>query len=167
MQSQTGEIDLSCPNALTTHAALGERWQAREKPSQPTYTDKEHTMSVEEFCEVIIKRDSGRDLKFQGQQIAFGTNREHQGDLQNRYNEVTIYKTKAGKYVLHQEYVTHWQGENNTSCASVHDTMKDAMDRFKYGETDLDELDYAQYGLSRWQKEFVEACGFPEYEEIE
>ena len=58
----------------------------------------------------IIKRDGQPPLTFKGDEIGKGTTRDHNS---TRWTNVTIYKTKGGKYVAYIERATQWQGECN------------------------------------------------------
>ncbi len=61
--------------------------------------------------EHTIRRDGDAPLAFRGERISTTNTREHQGDGQNRWHEVTICRTAGGRYVVAIEYHTQWQGE--------------------------------------------------------
>lgn len=60
-----------------------------------------------------LRRDGDTPLVFRGEAIAESDTREHQGDGQNRWHQVTIYRTAGGRYVVAVEYHTQWQGESD------------------------------------------------------
>jgi hypothetical protein len=64
--------------------------------------------------QIVLRRDGDAPLAFRGERIATADTRETQGDGQNRWNEVAIYRTAGGRYVVAIEYHTQWQGEAGT-----------------------------------------------------
>lgn len=78
---------------------------------------------------ITIQRDNMKDLTFEGWELAESSNRRFEGPGQNRYTTLTIYKTKGGKYVLLEEYRTHWQGEDDRTTAEVYANIDDLLDR--------------------------------------
>jgi hypothetical protein len=67
-----------------------------------------------EMQEYRLRRDGDAPLVFRGEQIATADTREVQGDGQNRWHEVEIYRTAGGRHVVAIEYHTQWQGERDT-----------------------------------------------------
>ena len=102
-----------------------------------------------------LKRDGQADLAFTGEEIASSTNQSHQGDRQNRFTTLTLYRTESGKFVLHIEYETHWQGEKNESEALVFDSLEAVKDKI----TDKDYID-------DYEKEFLKSAGIEFVERI-
>jgi hypothetical protein len=76
---------------------------------------------------ITIQRDNMKDLVFEGWELAESSNRKFEGPGQNRYTTLTLYKSRAGKYVLLDEYKTHWQGEDDRTDAAVYDTIEDLL----------------------------------------
>ena len=64
-------------------------------------------------------------MTFRGELLAEGSSHSHQGDRQNRWNEIHVYRTKGGKLIAHREFFTCWQGESGASEATVYATPKD------------------------------------------
>lgn len=68
-------------------------------------------MSQQEYR---LTRDGDAPLAFRGEEIATANSRDLQGDGQNRWHEVTVYRTAGGRHVVAIEYHTQWQGERDT-----------------------------------------------------
>jgi hypothetical protein len=94
-----------------------------------------------------IKRDGLRDLTFRGELLAEGSSHSHQGDRQNRWNEIHVYRTKGGKLVLHREYFTCWQGEHGASTADAYATPKELFDGLTRGEDGAFHLSTMAYNV--------------------
>ena len=102
-----------------------------------------------------LKRDGQADLAFTGKEIAVSTNQSYQGDRQNRFTTLTLYSTESGKFVLHIEYETHWQGEENESEVFVFESL----DEVKAKITDKDYID-------DYEKELLKSAGIEFVERI-
>lgn len=74
---------------------------------------------MSEMHEVRVRRDGDAPLVFRGEQLATATTHEHEGDAQNRWHEITVYRTAAGRFVLAIKYHTQWQGERDCADAVV------------------------------------------------
>ena len=89
---------------------------------------------------VRITRTGQLDLEFEGQEIATGSEYRSNGERQNRYNEWTLYgmgeSVKSCNYLLHEQYITRYQGEESTSRVYVFDTLESVRDHFITDETD-------------------------------
>jgi len=96
-----------------------------------------------------IRRDNMKDLVFKGVELGSACSRAINGPGQNRYSTLTIYRTAGGKYVFHNEYTTHWQGESDTSEAEVYDTAEDLINELIGPGGDVSEL----------RKELIEEAG--------
>ncbi len=70
-----------------------------------------------------IKRTGLPPIVFNGHAIGSGSTHSHQGDSQNRWTEVDIYRTAAGRFIWHLAHMTCWQGEHDYfsggSCATA------------------------------------------------
>lgn len=78
-------------------------------------------MTEQQLEHFELERTNGRSVKFNGEEIAGAGGKWRNGKEQTRWSTLTLYRTKGGKYVLHQEYVTMWQGEDSTSQVTVCD----------------------------------------------
>lgn len=101
---------------------------------------------MQEMKKHRVTRDGQKDLEFEGVLLASTSTQEHQGPNNTRWNEAALYKTKGGKYVLHREYITRWQGEDGDETAEVYDTVEDLVANI----TDADG------GISNMYKQLVE-----------
>lgn len=68
-----------------------------------------------------VRRDGARDLRFHGEQIAYASTRRHEGPGSNRWQELTLYRTRAGKLVASKVGRTIWQDEVDRHEAVVGD----------------------------------------------
>jgi hypothetical protein len=87
-----------------------------------------------------IHRDGMKDLVFKGLELGSACSRTINGPGQNRYSTLTIYRTGGGKYVYHDEYTTHWQGESGASEAEVYDTAEDLINDLIGADGEVSEL---------------------------
>ncbi len=69
-----------------------------------------------------IERTGQRPLEFEGDKLAEATTKNHAGKERNRWHEITIWKTKSGKYVAAIAYKTRWEGEADYDDAVVFDS---------------------------------------------
>lgn len=99
-----------------------------------------------------IKRDGQRNLTFQGELIAEAHGRWQNGREQNRWTDLTLYKTAGGKYVLQNEYNTQWQGEANSDDAWVLATAQEVYDKLTEDAIEHD----SEQPLGRLDKELLE-----------
>lgn len=82
---------------------------------------------MSESQEIRIRRTGEPPLVFRGALLAEGSSRESRGDGENRWHEVRVYRTAAGKIVYQVEFSTRWQGERDTSDVHVADTLDAAV----------------------------------------
>lgn len=82
--------------------------------------------------EYTLTRTGGRPLKFNGEVVAEAGSSWFMGKDQNRWHEITIYKTVGGKYVLAVAYFTRWQGEGNHYKAEVYDTITETINALEF-----------------------------------
>lgn len=94
-----------------------------------------------ELEEIKIHRDGMKDLVFKGLELGSACSRTINGPGQNRFSTLTIYRTAGGKYVYHNEYTTHWQGESGSSEAEVYDTAEDLLDDLIGANGEVSELE--------------------------
>jgi len=76
---------------------------------------------VEQF---IVRRDGEKDLKFRGEVLASVNNQWIAGRDQDRWKEITIYKTESGKYVVAIIHRTCWEGEVDRFKAEICETAE-------------------------------------------
>lgn len=87
-----------------------------------------------------LERTGGQPLKFRGEMIADESGWWHGGKEHNRWHNVRIYRTAAGKWVGEIVYRTSWQGELDHHAVYVADSVQDlAADLQTY-----DPLDHLQ-----------------------
>lgn len=79
-----------------------------------------------------LEQTAGKSVRFTGVQIATAGGRFQNGREQNRYTELTLWRTKGGKYVLMIDYTTQWQGESCSTrvipCATPADVVAELTD---------------------------------------
>ena len=89
------------------------------------------------------------DLTFVGKSVAYGTERRNNTQTDSRYSSYELFETESGKYVLVDEYTTHWQGEDGSRKAFIFDSINDVKGFI------VDDRD----SVPEWQKEFLDDCG--------
>lgn len=68
-----------------------------------------------------LRRTGERPLRFQGERIAEAGGSHQFGRDQNRWHDIAVYLTSGGKFVVHVEYCTRWQGEADHSHVEICD----------------------------------------------
>lgn len=101
---------------------------------------------------ITVRRDDGRDLRFQGELVAEASSQSCEGDSQNRWCELMLYRTAGGKFVGAEIGRTRWQGETTRFSAEV---CKDEDAVFEF------------FGLGRLSKELYSRAGIDVFEEVE
>lgn len=86
----------------------------------------------------IVKRDGERDLKFVGEKIASVSSSSNNASSSysgstGRWTELTLYRTKGGKYVCQQIGRTCWQGEKDRYSGLVCETADKVAEFFGHG----------------------------------
>ena len=85
-------------------------------------------MSMKEYT---LTRTGDRPLHFSGECIAAADGKIHSGKEQNRWYELAVYRTAAGKYVVEVAYRTQWQGEGAHYRATVCSTIDEVADEMR------------------------------------
>ena len=89
----------------------------------------EHTKNMEK---ITINRDGLPPIAFTGEQIASADNRVgNDGNRANRWTEVSIYRTKGGKFIAALTRLTCWQGESDRCAAASFATAPEIIDWLK------------------------------------
>jgi hypothetical protein len=91
-----------------------------------------------------LKRDGEPDLRIAGELLGDASSHSHQGPKQNRWEEVTLYRTKGGKYAAAVTRRSQWQGENDTHTAVIASGARELLEALE-GE---DVVDLAKEALS-------------------
>ena len=106
----------------------------------------------------LVKRDNQRDLRITGEQLATASSHHYQGDRQNRWTELELYKTESGKYVIATIGRTCWQGESDYHTAVICDTEQEVIRAL--------ENDEHSEGLGWLAKELLDEAGIDHAEEL-
>ena len=104
-----------------------------------------------------LTNDGKPNVRFTGDKIAGVSSRSHQGPRQNRWTEIGIYRTEAGKYVVQVVGHTQWQGESNRFAVTVCAGEAAVIDALTQHERD-DDCDYGSY-VSDLAKEALAEAG--------
>jgi len=88
-----------------------------------------------------ILRDGQKNLRFTGEMLADVDNKWVADMVNNRWHELSLFKTKGGKYVLQEVYCTIYQGELEAYSAKVLNTAKEVLEALTDGEGVLTDLD--------------------------
>jgi hypothetical protein len=68
---------------------------------------------MQETQTFTLTRDGQRDVRFEGWLLAEVDNETLRGERQWRWTELSLYKTKGGKFVLAIDGITQWQGKDS------------------------------------------------------
>jgi len=82
--------------------------------------------------EYTVSRTGDAPLKFKGEMVASADGKWFNGKDQNRWHEITIFRTAGGKYVLSIEYRTQWQGEADAHDVEVCDDIEKVVDFLRF-----------------------------------
>ena len=92
------------------------------------YGDK---METEKF---ILERTGMKNLTFQGRVI--GEESDYTAQNSGRWTDYTIYQTHGGKYIGQIEYITQWQGEQDTSEVFIAGSLRELSEKM------IEDMDY-------------------------
>ena len=81
-----------------------------------------------------VDRSDASTLKFKGRRIASASGRWHNGQEQNRFYKLKLYRTDGGRYVCAREYVSFWQGEHGRVEAEAVTDDEAVIAYFGFGE---------------------------------
>ena len=81
-----------------------------------------------------IERTGQRALAFDGHVLAKSEGRHVDGQPQQRYHDLTLYRTAADKLVLEIQYHTAWRGETGYAWAEAvgHDQIGDLLEDWQF-----------------------------------
>lgn len=74
-----------------------------------------------------LPRSGNAPLVIEGEKIAEEEGRHYAGQDQNRYHNLTLYRTSKEQYVLQILYCTQWQGESNQERVEVFPAIRDVV----------------------------------------
>lgn len=80
-----------------------------------------------------LTRSGERDVRFEGVLLAEVSNRSHQGPFQNRWTEIDVYRTVAGKFVCQVTQRSLWVNEADHFEVYVRDRLDELVDVLGYG----------------------------------
>jgi hypothetical protein len=86
---------------------------------------------MSEMTEMLINRTGEPPLKFRGRSLVQVGGRIYQGQEQNRWHELEVFRTEGGNYVLAIGYHTQWQGEDDHLVALVCKQAGDVVARVR------------------------------------
>jgi hypothetical protein len=78
------------------------------------------------MSEIKLDRTGGRPLVFTGELVGEQAGEWHRGKQRNRFFNLFIYHTAAGKYVAARVYKTFWSGEAGRAEAEVFGDLDEA-----------------------------------------
>lgn len=86
----------------------------------------------------VLERDNDRAVSFEGELIAEVSSSPNNASPSysrspGRWAELSLYKTKSGKYVCHEVKCTKWQGEADRYRTDVFETLDMVTDFFGGG----------------------------------
>ena len=97
-------------------------------------TDTEAT-GADDMETITIKRDNDADLRFAGEVVADASSVHEMrtGKSTGRWCELTLYRTRGGRYVCAQIGHTQWEGERKRHTAAVCDDEAAVIEFFGHG----------------------------------
>lgn len=120
----SNDIEMSC------------EWEVEVGKNLPAMPAAELIEDIDEDNDmetIELSRDSGPDVRFQGEEIASASSFEHDGPRNARWTELTLYRTKGGKLVCAEAGRTKMQGERTKRCVHVADTEAELIQALGYG----------------------------------
>lgn len=121
--------------------------------------EKPEKTEIEEPKKFLLKRDGQRNLSFVGSLLSEASSWAPYGSNQNRWEELALYRTKAGKLVLGYVYNTAWEGEDEEYKVFVANSIEELIKKYQLSS----ECD----GIPNILKEVLEKAGFELTEEID
>ena len=82
----------------------------------------------------VLERTGLKNLSFQGKII--GEASGYTNNNSGRWTDYTIYKTHGNKYVGQIEYITQWQGEQDTSEVFIAGSLRELSEKM------IEDMDY-------------------------
>lgn len=118
-----GEPDAELLRDAIYDAAEALDWQTHARAELPTCPNAEDIDMTEDTDMDIItlERDNNRDVRFNGEKIATVSSREISGPGSNRWTELHLYRTAAGRLICHEVGRTQWQGEHDRHAVHIAD----------------------------------------------
>ena len=83
------------------------------------------------MADYTLPRTGDRPLAFRGELLAESDGEVTDGQHNNRYHALALYRTASGRLVAHVAYHTEWVGEQESSTVYVADTPADLADALK------------------------------------
>ena len=80
--------------------------------------------------DITLEVTGDADLDFAGEKLAQSGDQEMNGPRSSRFNEVTVYKTTGGNFVVYEEYITYWQGEDITRKVFIYGSIEEVKSHF-------------------------------------
>ena len=96
------------------------------------YGDKMETETTEK--NFVLERTGLKNLSFKGKII--GEVSGHTAQNSGRWTDYTIYQTHGGKYIGQIEYITQWQGEQDTSEVFIAGSLRELSEKM------IEDMDY-------------------------
>ena len=76
---------------------------------------------------VRLPRDGQKDIKLRGVELSEVSSKWHRGEAQNRWTEISLYKSCSGKLVAYVCGRTQWQGEQDRHAVHVCETQEELI----------------------------------------
>jgi hypothetical protein len=82
----------------------------------------------EGFAPIVIERTGRPPLRFNGLLLAEADDHHHSGERNNRWEQVSVYRTQGGKVVVLRIHRTCWDGERDQFDATAYDDAGTALE---------------------------------------
>lgn len=106
------------PDACPCYHGGSSRHQAETGTAPEPSAEKDKAMTTPTLT--TITRTGFPPLRFNGTDLAYADTRVEGGETQNRWVEVTLFKTSGGKYVARVARKSQWRDEDTTIEATVY-----------------------------------------------
>ena len=80
-----------------------------------------------------LDRDNGRDVEFSGELLASTNSYISNGETQNRWTALYLYRSDGGKLICHEVGRTQWQGEHDRSTVHIAETEDELINKVGIG----------------------------------
>lgn len=82
-----------------------------------------------------LERDDDRPLRFTGELLAEASSKRHEGPASNRWQELRLYRSAAGKLIAQRIGRTIWVNERNRYEAAICADEQAVVEYFGLGDT--------------------------------
>lgn len=110
--------------SAVSDAAESRDWQQHAAATlpHPPAPDDIDTDEDNDMDTITLTRDDDRDVRFSGDEIASVSSWEHSGPRNQRWTNLSLYRTASGKLVCDEVGKSLWRGEHDRNQVHIADT---------------------------------------------